>query len=322
MGSLLTSLKAKFSHPYQDVAPSNVVNAVKKASQKTGVDFAFLMEKASAESGFNPKAKAKSSSATGLFQFIEDTWLSMVKRHGDRFGLGKYADEIEMKNGRCCVEDGAMRKKILALRNDPEISALMAGAYTAENTAFLEKNTDCEIGTTEMYLAHFMGAGGAAKFLNCRDYDGDAVAARLFPQQARANKSVFYDRATGKPRTLDQIYNMFDKKFSGGSSGPSTLPPVAMKDSTAAPSAASSSTLALDLAAEALPSFDDGNTKDDIIWADDPRFRHNVTTGFGRRKGGIGQRLSPESILLTAQMQQNSGAIAFRGPKDKHGYNS
>lgn len=326
MGSLLSSIKAKIADKYQGVAPQNVINAVQKASSKTGVDFAFLMEKASAESNFNPTAKSKSSSATGLYQFIEDTWLSVVKKHGDRFGLSEYADQIEVKNGRCCVEDSAMKKKILGLRNDPEISAMMAGAFTAENKQYLQKNTEGAVGTTEMYLAHFMGAGGATKFINCRDYDGDAIAAKLFPQQARANKSIFYDRA-GKPRTLDQVYNIFDKKFTGGALDPST--PTKHAASTPAnthttapakaPAAASSSTPSLK-AAQALPIFDDGNLKDDIIWSDDPRFHHDrASTGFGRRSNTV-NRISAESIMLMSQMQE--GTNVFKGPKDKYGYNS
>lgn len=329
MGSLLSSIKAKLANKYQGVAPQNVINAVQKASSRTGVDFAFLMEKASAESNFNPTAKSKSSSATGLYQFIEDTWLSVVKKHGDKFGLSEYADQIEVKNGRCCVEDDAMKKKILGLRTDPEISALMAGAFTAENKQYLQKNTEGDVGTTEMYLAHFMGAGGATKFINCRDYDGNAIAARLFPQQARANKSIFYDRATGKPRTLDQVYNLFDKKFTGGALDPSTPTRTAKAASTPAlhasapakaPAAAPSSTPSLSAAAQALPIFDDGNTKDDIIWSDDPRFHHNRnTTGFSRRSNNV-HRITPENILLMSQMQENNRV--FGGPKDKYGYNS
>lgn len=321
MGSAAASANSDIVKKYQGVAPNRIINAVARASKKTGVDFAFLMEKASAESSFDPKARSKSSSARGLFQFIEDTWLSMVKRHGRKFGLGEYAEQIDIKNGRCCVDDAQMKKEILRLRDDPEISALMAGAYTAENQRYLEANTECDVGPTEMYLAHFMGAGGAAKFINCRDYDGDAVAAKLFPRQAQANKNVFYDRATKKARTLDEIYALFGKKFTGGPDSPSSSP-SAPKGSTTAPAAADTASHAPALkAARALPVFDDGNEADDIIWADDPRFRHHQpSSGFGRQPRGI-QRISPESILIMAQMEQNLPR-AFGGPRDRHGYNS
>jgi hypothetical protein len=330
MGSFLSGLSSKIAQKYQGVASPQVISAVQKASSKTGVDFTFLMEKASTESSFNPTAKSKSSSATGLYQFIEDTWLSMVKKHGDRFGLGDYADKIEVKNGRCCVDDAAARKEILSLRNNPEISALMAGAYSAENKAYLQKNTEGDVGSTEMYMAHFMGAGGATKFLNCRDYDGEAIGAKLFPAQARANKNVFYDKATGKARSLDEIYNLFDKKFSDG---PSTNDAAKTPDTSAshtetakrsikAPAAADYSSTPLPVrAAQVLPVFDDANDKDDIIWSNDPRFRHDLPqSGYTNTRKSV-HRISAESIMVMSQMRDTERE-AFGSSRDKYGYNS
>jgi hypothetical protein len=218
MGSAASFADSKIIDKYQGLASPQVIRAVQKASARTGVDFAFLMEKASAESSFDPKAKSNSSSATGLYQFISDTWLRLVKNHGAEFGLGQYADQIQMQDGKPTVADAATRHKILNLRNDPEVSALMAGAYSADNKAYLENHTDQDIGGTELSLAHFMGAGGAAKFLNCRACTPDAAAAKLFPHEAHANKGLFYDHATHKPRTLDQIYQFFANKFTGGPS--------------------------------------------------------------------------------------------------------
>jgi len=270
----MTAALAGIINKYQDVASKQVIQAVQKASTRTGVDFAFLMQKASTESGFNPSAKAKSSSATGLYQFIEDTWLKMVKNHGDKYGLGAYADKITIKpNGQACVEDCDLEKEILALRKNPEIAALMAGEFSAENKAYLERNTKSDVGGTELYLAHFMGAGAATKFLNSRNANGDVNAAAIFPAAAKANKTVFYHPG-GQPRTLDEIYSFFDKKFTGGTVEPSDsrkarpAPPAEVR-SAAAPAA---DLLPLDLAARALPSFDDTDESDDIIWNDDPRF--------------------------------------------------
>src|SRR5690349_17209696 len=110
-------------------AGPQVTSAIRQASLKTGVDFAYLMEKAAAESSFDSDAKAPTSSARGLYQFIESTWLQMVDRYGEKHGLAEYADQI----ARGKVSSPAMRKEILALRNDPEISALMAGEFAAEN---------------------------------------------------------------------------------------------------------------------------------------------------------------------------------------------
>lgn len=191
-------------------APQGIVQAIQKASAKTGVDFAYLMEKASAESSFDPNAKAKTSSATGLFQFIESTWMSMVKNHGDKYGLGDLAEKIDSR-GR--VGNRQLRNEILELRKDPEMASFMAAEYAAQNKQYLEQHVGGDIGSTELYFAHFMGAGGATAFLRELNHNPSAIAADIFPKEAMANRGVFYERATGQPRTFQQIYNFFDGKF-------------------------------------------------------------------------------------------------------------
>ncbi len=191
-------------------APKRIVQAIQNASAKTGVDFAYLMEKAAAESSFNPQAKAKTSSATGLFQFIESTWMSMVKNHGHKYGLGEFADKIDT-NGR--VNDRAARKDILELRKDPQVASYMAAEFAAQNKARLERTVGGDIGKTELYFAHFMGAGGAGAFLKELEENPLSRGVDIFPREARANRGVFFDQQTGQPRTLQQIYDFFDKKF-------------------------------------------------------------------------------------------------------------
>lgn len=306
MTAAFGAAKGNIIQKYQKLASQDVIQAVQSASRKTGADFAFLMQKASAESSFNPTAKAKTSSATGLYQFIESTWLNMVKKHGDKFGLGDYADKIEMKNGKAVCLSDCDRKDILALRNDPEIAALMAGAFTAENKAHLQKNTKGDVGATELYFAHFMGAGGAAKFLNSRAVNGDAIAADIFPAAAKANKNVFFDKQTGEARTLNEVYAFFDKKFGGNGAAPKAetqLADASVKPATpkAAPAPARGSIPAAILAQ--LPMFDDANEKDDIIWNDDPRFFPK--SGFAAKSNPFGfQKISPVSILMLAEIQQ------------------
>lgn len=192
--------------------PKNIAQAIQKASAKTGVDFAYLLEKAAAESSFDPAAKAKSSSATGLFQFIESTWMNMVKNHGEKYGLGDLAEKID---GRGRVGNRELRKEILELRKDPEIASYMAAELAAENKDYLERHVGGDIGSTEMYFAHFMGAGGATAFLREMKHNPMATGVDLFPQAAMANRGVFFDAKTGQPRSLQQIYDFFDKKFGG-----------------------------------------------------------------------------------------------------------
>ncbi len=194
-------------------AAPRVVNAIKEAAARTGVNFSYLMKQAAAESSFNAKAGSKTSSAKGLYQFIESTWLNMVKNYGDKHGLGKYAAMID---GRGKVSDPALRKEILELRNNPEKASLLAAEYASENQRYLEQNGGMEpeeIGSTELYLAHFLGAGSAAGFLKAYKDNPLAAAADLFPKAARANRNVFYDRETGQERTLAGVYDFFAKKF-------------------------------------------------------------------------------------------------------------
>lgn len=185
---------------------------IQKASLKTGVDFSYMMEKAAAESNFDTDAQAKTSSARGMYQFIESTWLQMVNRYGDRNGLGEYADHI---NDQGKVTSAAMRKEILALRDDPEVASLMAGEFASENKrTLINSGISAEkIGSTELYLAHFLGAGAASQFIKGMDKNPLAPAADIFPKAAQANKNVFYNQKTHAARSFGEIYAFFDKKF-------------------------------------------------------------------------------------------------------------
>jgi hypothetical protein len=220
----MTSLLSQIIDKYHGLASKEVVQAVENAAAKTGVDFSFLMEKAAAESGFDPAARSKSSTATGLFQFIDSTWLHMVKEYGAKYGLGNLAEQIKIKDGKPCVDDCAEKEAILGLRNNPGIAALMAGEFSAANRQYLETNTGGAVGTTELYFAHFMGPGGAAKFLNSRAQNGNLLAASVFPKEANANKNVFFDPATGQARTLDGVYDFFAQKFGGAQVAELTRP--------------------------------------------------------------------------------------------------
>jgi soluble lytic murein transglycosylase-like protein len=69
--------------------------AIRRAADATGVNFSLLVETARRESALNPNARAGTSSATGLFQFIDSTWLDMVRRHGADHGLGAEAKRLQ-----------------------------------------------------------------------------------------------------------------------------------------------------------------------------------------------------------------------------------
>jgi len=195
-------------------ARSAVVAAIRSASVKSGVDFAYLLNKAQRESDLNPKAKAAGSSASGLYQFIDQTWLKTVKESGAKYGLAAQADKIDIgADGVARIASAADKKAILALRFDPEIASGMAAELAKANKDSLQKSVGGSIGPTEMYMAHFLGSGGAAKFLNAMKCDPDASAASLLPDAAAVNKGVFYDAQTGRARSVGEIYGRFAAKF-------------------------------------------------------------------------------------------------------------
>lgn len=117
------------------IAAGRVQQAIAYAASRTGVDFDYLLGQAKVESGLNAAARAGTSSASGLYQFIESSWLAVVKKHGAAHGLGWAADAIGPGNR---VADPGTRRAILNLRNDPAAASLMAAEHASDNKAALE----------------------------------------------------------------------------------------------------------------------------------------------------------------------------------------
>jgi hypothetical protein len=186
--------------------PLAIGQALAKASAATGVDFQLLAETARRESSFNASAKAATSSATGLFQFIESTWLDMVRKYGAEHGLAFAASQIDVRRGRSEVADPQTKRAILDLRFDPELSARMAAELARENAAALQSRIGRAPSSGELYAAHVLGAGGAAKLIHAAA-SGVADASALFPREAAANKPLFF--ANGVPRSAEALLAKF-----------------------------------------------------------------------------------------------------------------
>lgn len=184
------------SDPIAPIGQDAVRTAIRRAADATGVNFSLLVETARRESAMNPHARAGTSSATGLFQFIDSTWLDMVRRHGANHGLGAQANALS--NGA----DAATRRDILALRNDPELSARMAGELARENANTLQSRLGRAPNAGELYAAHVMGSGGAIRLIEAAQ-QGAASAAALFPREAAANRGLFY--VNGEPRSAQSL---------------------------------------------------------------------------------------------------------------------
>lgn len=181
-----------------------VEQAIRRASDATGVDFDFLLKTARRESGLNPQARAPTSSAAGLFQFLDQTWLSVVKKHGAKHGYAEAAERIRPgADGRLTVDEGA-RRSVMALRYDPKAASVMAAEMAAEHAGYLKGRIGRSPTAGELYAAHFLGPAGAAQLIDAAERRPGASAAALFPAAAGANPSIF--RKDGRSATVAELY--------------------------------------------------------------------------------------------------------------------
>lgn len=204
-----------------------VETAIQRASEATGVDFGFLMGTAKRESGMRPTAKAPTSSAAGLFQFVEQTWMSTLKRHGSKYGYGRYAELIvQGPDGRYRVNGAEARSTVMNLRYDARAASLMAGELTSDHADYLTGRVGRPPTAGELYAAHFLGPKGSAKLIEAVRANPGASAPALFPDAASANRTIFY--RNGQPVTVAELYNNLTRTGGGGAAagGPRATPAV------------------------------------------------------------------------------------------------
>ncbi len=205
-----------------DPARAKIAGSIRQAASTTGASFEYLLATAKMESNFNPKAAATTSSARGLFQFIDQTWLGTVKEAGAHLGYGKYADAITRNpSGSYSVSDPDMRASIMRLRNDPDAASQMAGVLTQSNSFKLTGRIGRRPNDAELYMAHFMGVGGAGKLIRNAEDNPNASAAQMFPHAAAANQSIFYDRS-GRGRSVSEVYSVLSTRYAAAANSPST----------------------------------------------------------------------------------------------------
>ncbi|MBI4920425.1 MAG: transglycosylase SLT domain-containing protein [Devosia nanyangense] len=194
--------------------PQSLALVLNTAGDKSGVDFDYLLQTAIRESSLDPEAKAAGSSAVGLFQFLDSTWLQVMKEQGPRLGYQRYAEAITRNSdGDYVIKDKALRAEVLKLREDPQVASDMAAAFTRSNGAYLEGKFGRMPSPGELYIAHFLGPQGAEKLFNAGLQNPDQVAAKLFPRQAKANHQIFY--AGSHARTIKEVYRALVAQHSG-----------------------------------------------------------------------------------------------------------
>lgn len=207
--------------PEHPIGPGGVTSPppIDMAQRATGVPREFLSHLVGQESAGDPNARASTSTATGHGQFIDATWLDMMRRYGARYGAGDLAEKIVKKGGRSrgyTVNDRTAREEILALRENPEWAALMTAHYAEENAASLRQRLGRNVREGEVYLAHFLGDAVAANMIRAaaRESQGRGVSAVSIahPDQVAANRNVFYTRQ-GVPRTARELVELQTRGF-------------------------------------------------------------------------------------------------------------
>ena len=193
--------------------PRGVVEMIVRAAAVTDVDPVYMMALADKESSFSTDVRARTSSAEGLFQFVTKTWLSVVRTFGAKHGLADEAAAIDLVEGQPTIKDDATRERVLGLRRDPYLSAVMAAEMMKRDRAAIERRIGRDLNRSEFYLAHFLGAQGAGKLMALVDEKPKQSAPRVFREAAKANRTLFFARQGKRMKdlTVAQVYDKLDQ---------------------------------------------------------------------------------------------------------------
>ncbi len=184
-----------------------IVSALKDAAAKTGSDFHYLLGTAMRESSLKPLAQSATSSAAGLFQFVDQTWLGLVKSHGAKYGLSSMANAISVDSqGHYRAGSDQDRHAIMDLKKNPQISAYMAGEYTKQSAIAMQSALGRGVCGGELYAAHFLGTDAACKLIRTNENNPHASAAALLPNAAASNKTVFF-HGDGSAKSVREVYD-------------------------------------------------------------------------------------------------------------------
>jgi hypothetical protein len=187
-----------------DISPT-IIRALLKAQATVGVDPPLLLGIASTESGLNPKARNRHSSAQGLLQFTNTTWLTVVRDFGARHGLAQYAASISTdQDGRLSVRKARLRRAILALRNDPLLEAIMTAERLEQERGSLEAHLGRPVQSADLYFIHLLGPAGATRFLTEMEANPMASSVATVGSVATPNAGLFIK--DGRPMTVAEAY--------------------------------------------------------------------------------------------------------------------
>jgi hypothetical protein len=307
-----------------------VAQAIRTGSAATGVSFDYLARTAYRESSYRTDLTMSTSSATGLYQFLDQTWLGLMKTEGPGVGLGAAAEAITRdRNGRYDVADPAAKQRILDLRKDPTVSAVMAGKFTQQNQAYMTGQLGRAPTSGELYAGHVLGPAGGTKIIQLMGKDPGGAAADYFPEAAASNKAIFYQQ-NGAPKSVSDVYGWLTREADVPSPNNVASTPVVGTIAVAPrPSPAPVTSLSTIIAAQQA-----GNTRQEPLafsvtgGADEARRSIDTTIGQLSIPGDVGKkpteagstmsgwRAKRSNDAFSALMRSDANDLAAQPPLD------
>jgi hypothetical protein len=195
-----------------------VVSALDGAIRSTGIDPTLLTALAWQESRFDPRARNRRSTARGLMQFTEATWLEAVRDHGPQHGLRYEAAVLstDPASGSITTRQPRTRSRILELRDNPRYAAALAAARINRARIALAQSLGRPVGPADLYLVHLLGPAGAQRFLAALDRTPGKPAADYVAADSMAlNREVFVERGTDRKLSLAEVHAWVDRSIAG-----------------------------------------------------------------------------------------------------------
>ena len=170
-----------------------------------GMDPNYLVRLANRESHFDPVAESPTSTAAGLFQFTENTWLCSLRKFGPGLGVVGSDHIWQTRRGVCETSAPRERSRLLALRSDPTVSTRIAAAFSLRNYRVLMAQFGRRPTGTELYVLHFLGENVGVRFLQTYYDNPNASALSLTKAGAWANPDIFFNGSAGS-RSVKEVF--------------------------------------------------------------------------------------------------------------------
>jgi hypothetical protein len=147
------------------------------------------------ESNGDPNTKNKRSSATGLAQFLDATWLELIRTH------------------RPDLAQAISRDETLGLRRDADLAREMTVRFTEQNAEILRRR-GLPVTPSTLYLAHFAGGAGAVAILSAWEgADAAAVMASADPTGRTKREKIVKANPFLERFTIADLRSWADRKM-------------------------------------------------------------------------------------------------------------